>query len=463
MTFRVHGLVAAVALIFSLSLSASELPDASDWSAGNLLTNGDFTHCEPGRLPHGWKTMCPNPAIAPEFRSEMDSQGRCCLTAKGNGREECFGYVSHRVHLTGGKSYRMRVQLHEDGLDDLNRNLIQGVFGEFNNGIFNYRKDGDDIVGENSFTGPTNSQNAEVRLYFRFSPNGKVWWERVSLQECAPMPPRLVKIACSWGRGNLDWWSHWLDAAGKEKVDVALLPEMFNGKSPKQSESSNGPSATLLSEKARQWHMYVTGSYYEKRDGLVYNTAHLFDREGKPVGSYSKMELYEPEEDEGVTPGTDLPVFDTDFGKLGIMICYDSWFPEVARLLAYKGAELVLLPNAGYFTDLMPARAADNGVYLAASSLNDPAGIWDASGARAGDKSPDSTRQSPTAISDYQMDTEHRMIIATVDLARHFSPAWHGGPMHSAPGGRRVRQSLIRPLEADVAREAAQWWTNSNQ
>ncbi len=53
------------------------------------------------------------------------------------------------------------------------------------------------------------------------------------------------------------------------------------------------------------------------------------------------------------------------------------------------------------------------------------------------------------------------MIVATVDLARHYSPAWHGGPMRSAPGGRRVRQRLIHPIEDDVAREASRWWTNS--
>jgi predicted amidohydrolase len=452
----------AVILAFSFSLSAEPRSSDADWNTGNLLTNGDFSRGEPGRLPQGWKAVCPNPTIAPEFRTEIDANGHRCLTAKGDGHEECFGYVRERVHLAAGKTYRMRVQLRAEGLDDLNRHLIHGVFGEMNNGIFTYRKEGDEIIGENCFAGPAKAQNAEVRLYFRFSPSGKVWWERVSLQECAPEPARLVKIACSWGRGNLEWWSHWLDEAGKKNVDVALLPEMFNGNSPNKPEASNGPSATLLAEKARQWHMYVTGTYYEKRDGMVYNTARLFDRKGNLVGLYSKMQLYEPEEDEGVTPGTNLPVFDTDFGKLGIMICYDSWFPEVARLLAYKGAELVLLPNAGYYLGLMPARAADNGVYLAASSLNDAAGIWDASGARAGDKSPDPSRGAPSAISDYQMDEQNRIIVATVDLSSRYSPAWHGGPMHSAPGARRVRQSLIRPLEGDVAREAAQWWTNSS-
>ena len=79
----------------------------------------------------------------------------------------------------------------------------------------------------------------------------------------------------------------------------------------------------------------------------------------------------------GLTPGVDYPVFDTDFGRVGISICYDSWFPEIYRALGLSGAELVLLPNAGYYEDLMPARAADSGIWVAVSTRS-------ASGSRSG-------------------------------------------------------------------------------
>lgn len=365
------------------SFDAIASPADADWDAGNLIANGDFSKGSASGLPKGWTAVRPNPAIAPEFKLDVSADGCRTLAATGNGREECFGYVRQRVRIAGGKSYRMRVRFHAEGLDDLNRHLIHGVYGQFSDGIFAYRREGTEVVGENVFAGPEKAQDAEVRLYFRYSPTGKVRWEQVSLQECPPLPARPVKIACSWGRGDMLWWSKWLDAAGEKKADVALLLENFNGKGPNEPETSNGPSATLLSEKARQWHMYVTGTYYERRDGLVYNTARLFDREGKLAGIYSKMQIYEPEPEEGVTPGKELPVFDTDFGRVGIMICYDSWFPEVARLLAYKGAELVLFPSAGYYPALMPARAADNGLCIAASSANDIPGIWDSSGALA--------------------------------------------------------------------------------
>jgi len=456
------ALLLVLNLFFSILPGRAETATDDNWHAGNLVHNGDFSQGSVRGLPEGWTIVGPNPSVAPEFKWEVEKDGHHSLTAKGNGQQECFGYARYKVHVEGGKTYRLRVQLRAEGLEDLNRHLVHGVFGSFNDGIFTYEKRGDRVVGDNRFPGPAKGEAAEVRLYFRFSPAGKVWWERVSLQECGSILPRYVKVACTWGGGDMDHWDHWLDQAGEKGVDLALLPEMFNGKDPKQAEILDGPTGALLAKKARQWRMYVTGSFYEKRGDLVFNTAPLFDREGRLVGAYSKNQVYEPEEDDGVSPGTELPVFETDFGKVGIMICYDSWFPEVTRLLAYKGAELVLLPNAGYFMGLMPARAADNGVWIAVSSLGNPAGIWDSGGVMAGEKEPDPTRASPSRTSGYEKDEQARLLIATLDLSRRFSPAWWGGPMRSAPGGRRTRQTLIHPLEEEIAREAKRWWTEDH-
>jgi len=425
----------------------------------NLIANGDFAGGDPGALPYGWEPVYPNRAIAPVFKLVSLQGGKPSLMAAGNGRCECFGYIRHRVSLKAKKTYCMGVRLRYEGMDDLNRHLVHGVFApNFNDGIFTYRRDSPWIVGENRFPGPETDVEGEVRLYFRFSPHGKVWWDRVSLEECDPIPPRPVKIAVAWGTGDLDYWDRWLDEAGSQNADIALLPEMFNGKGAGDPEPLDGPSGSLMARKARQWHMYVSGTFDEKRGDLVFNAAPLFDREGELVGTYCKNQLYDPEEDEGTTPGVGFPVFRADFGKVGIMICYDSWFPETIRLLAYKGAELILFPNAGYFTGLMPARAADNGVWIAVSSLNNPAGIWDSGGACAGEEEPNPTRYVASSILSFAKDDAKRLLVATVDLSRRFSPHWWGGPMRSAPGGRRVRQTLIAPIEEEIAREARRWW-----
>jgi predicted amidohydrolase len=213
-----------------------------------------------------------------------------------------------------------------------------------------------------------------------------------------------------------------------------------------------------MSAKARQWKMHVSGTTYIRRGDLVYNTAPLFNRQGKMIGSYDKVMLFEPELDLGATPGEKLPVFDTDVGKIGIITCYDSWFPETAQLLALQGAELALLPNEGYYTEIMHARSADNCLSIAVSSRNNPAGVWDSGGNQAGEDRPDPTCAAPNAILDYEKDGAMRLILVTLDLSIKSSPNYWGGPMRSAPGGRRCRETSPVPLEGRVRAQQARWF-----
>ena len=72
----------------------------------------------------------------------------------------------------------------------------------------------------------------------------------------------------------------------------------------------------------------------EREGTAIYNTAVLIDRDGLLVGKYRKVNLPYDEFEDGITPGSDYPVFQTDFGKVGMMICWDSQFPDAARALA---------------------------------------------------------------------------------------------------------------------------------
>ncbi len=436
-------------------------PREDDAQSANFIANGDFQQGAIGSLPDNWSVEAGNPVLTPSFRLVAGQNGRRELMAEGNGRQECYGYIRHPVRIAGGKTYRLRTRFRISGIEDINRSLVHGVFADkFNDGIFQYRKDGGWVVGEGCFMGPSQDADGEVRLYFRYSATGKVWWERISLEECAPIAPRPVKLAVSWGTGDLKYWERWLDAAGSKGADLALMPEMFNGiEDPMKAEKEDGPSRRLMGEKARQWKMHVSGSTYVWRGDLVFNTAPLFNREGRLVGIYDKNMVYEPELDLGATPGRGFPVFQTDLGKIGIIICYDSWFPKTVQMLALKGAELILFPNAGYYTELMHARSADNAVFIAASSLNDPAGVWDSAGNRAGEDRPDPTCAAPSAILSFQRDEVARLFLVTIDLAKKPSPAsFWGGPMRSAPGGRRCRETCMGPFEADIAHEARRWF-----
>lgn len=438
-----------------LTVFAAEAPSpADDWQTGNLVANGDFTQGRPGALPEGWTLAAPNPVLAPKVQLAEGAGGRLLLLAEGNGRRECFGIIKHGVHLSAGKTYRLRVRLKLEGLEDVNRHLVHGVFtGGFNDGVFEYRKQGDWVVGEGRFPGPAAEADGELRLCFRYSAQGKVWWSGVSLQECGPIQPRAVKIAVCSGGGGRQRWEGFLDAAGRKHCDVALMGEFFLP----GVHLRDGPTMRFMAEKARQWQMYVCGTLRLRRGDVVYNSAPLFDRQGKLVGIYDKVMLYDPELDEGTSPGDGVPVFDADFGKVGIMTCYDSWHPSVAKLLALKGAEVILFPSAGYYMQLMHARAADNGVVIAASS-NSPCGVWDGGGNQADGQSTDPTRSAPTAITAFEKDDARKMQIVTVDLSKRPSPAYWGGPMLSAPGGRRVRTTSPVYLEDEIARQVRRWW-----
>jgi predicted amidohydrolase len=203
--------------------------------------------------------------------------------------------------------------------------------------------------------------------------------------------------------------------------------------------------------------MYVAGGFmcYDKRTDVLANVALLFDRRGRRIGRYDKVHPYSPEVlYQGVTPGNDVPVFKTPLGKIGFMICYDSWFTDVAEVLALKGAEIILFPNAGYYRDLMPARAADNGVRIVASSLGSGNGIWDTTGTEVTQTEPSATCHPgcPPAHSEVRKRKigKIEMLVATLDLAVSPSPHNWGGPMMSAPGGRRNRRDQLGLLNLEI-------------
>ena len=168
-----------------------------------------------------------------------------------------------------------------------------------------------------------------------------------------------------------------------------------------------------------EFRMHVLGCIYERDGELLFNTAFLLDRDGELVGTYRKVHLYWPEEREGISPGDDFPVFQTDVGAIGVMTCYDSWFPETARILGLKGAEIILFPNAGYGEEQVLARPGDNAVYLVISAMNSPSLI----------ATPDSRVLASTTV--------NGVVAATVDLNdRATAHPNAGGTLNASPGGR---------------------------
>jgi predicted amidohydrolase len=121
------------------------------------------------------------------------------------------------------------------------------------------------------------------------------------------------------------------------------------------------------------------------------------------------MSLPDEEIEGGITPGSETPVFETDFGRVGLMICWDSSYAEVARALAEGGAEVLLMPIAGGVEALVQARAIENQVYVVASGYDYRTGIFDRRGER---------------IADAKADPE--VVLATVDLSAPVLWPWVG-------------------------------------
>lgn len=233
---------------------------------------------------------------------------------------------------------------------------------------------------------PIEADSAKLRLEVRWPQGGTVLWKRVSVKSTACPPPRKVKIGTVYLRPsnstpekNLELWCEQIDAAGRLGLDIVCLGEAIlmigTGKGAVDTaEPIPGPSTQRLGEAARRNRLWVVAGLMEHAGAHIYNTAVLLDRNGNLVGTYRKTHLPREEWRTGVRPGTDYPVFPTDFGTIGIQICYDWFFPEVAGILARKGAEIIFAPTWGTtFPDrngvaegetVFRVRARDNGVYM---------------------------------------------------------------------------------------------------
>jgi N-carbamoylputrescine amidase len=179
-------------------------------------------------------------------------------------------------------------------------------------------------------------------------------------------------------------------------ANVVSLAELFAGQYPCQSEDHRrfadaepipGPTSEALAEAARRHGVVVVGSLFERRAaGVYHNTAVVFDADGRLAGTYRKMHIPDDPlyyEKFYFTPG-DLGFgsFPTRFGRIGVLVCWDQWFPEAARLVALSGAEIIFYPTAiGWLPEekeaigasqhsawetMMRSHAIANGLFVAA-------------------------------------------------------------------------------------------------
>lgn len=189
-----------------------------------------------------------------------------------------------------------------------------------------------------------------------------------------------------------------INEAASHNSNFVVLPEMFNcpysnDKFVEYAENEK-TSHTLdsISKLAKKHEIYIlAGSIPEKEDSKIYNTSYLFDEKGNIIAKHRKMHLFDVDVEGGIyfkesdtlTPGNEFTVCETDFGKIGIGICYDVRFPQLAQINVGKGANILFYPGAFNMTTgpahwelLFRSRALDNQVFTVgvAPALNENAG-----------------------------------------------------------------------------------------
>lgn len=178
----------------------------------------------------------------------------------------------------------------------------------------------------------------------------------------------------------------YLEKIKDENPDFVILPEMFccpyqTENFPIYAEKEGGPVWQQLSGYAKQYGIYLIGGSMPEKDaeGNVYNTSYIFDREGKQIGKHRKVHLFDIDvkggqtfkESDTLTAGDSDTVFDTEFGKMGVMLCFDIRFPELSRMMVNDGAKVIFVPAAFNMTTgpahwelSFRTRALDNQIYM---------------------------------------------------------------------------------------------------
>ncbi len=378
-----------------------------------------------------WQFRSPREEITPRFSRDADGghSGKGSLIITHDSREGLDGYWTRTYPVTGGRWYRFEAFRKIDHVANPRRSALVRVLWQDNSGG-KVRRDEAPGKGTNEeasqaaryvtnvlatltptaeaehpfdkatdasgwtevsdvYRAPSGATRAVVELHLQWAPNGKVNWSDAGLREVPAPEPRKVRLAAVHFRPTAgktpkekrESFEPLIREAAKQHADLLVLPETLTYFATGLSyadcaESIPGPSTDYFGKFAKENNMYIVAGLIERSGHLIHNVAVLLDPDGKVAGKYRKVCLPRDEVAAGVAPGNEYPVFETRFGKLGMMVCYDGFFPEVARHLSNNGAEVIAWPVWGCNPTLAAARAAENHTYLVSSTYEDVSHGW---------------------------------------------------------------------------------------
>ena len=397
--------VAALVILTSFLLSGAALGQKAVESGKTLLSADSFPLVQDLSQVAGWSAWSQRKEISPEFSvAELPSlggPGSLSISGGVNSSENCC-WLKNVAGIEAGKCYKFEASYQTERVSYPRQQVLarldwRSASGE-RAGQPEYVKE---IPGTGqwskvggTFRAPENAAAVIIELYLSFCPQGRVWWDGISLAAAPEIPKRMVRVATvncypeqtANSAESVEAFCKLVEQAGQNRCDIVCLGETINWVGlkvrPGNSEIAEpipGPSTRRLGELARKYKMYIVASLDERDGEAIYNAAVLIDREGRVAGKYHKVYLPREEIEAGVTPGNGYPVFDTDFGRIGMMICWDEQYVDPARALAVQGAEIIFLPIWDGFNALTEARAIENQVYLVSCSYGEmpPCAVYD--------------------------------------------------------------------------------------
>ncbi len=368
-------------------------------------------------VPEVWEPYAFRDEIRPSFRHEAKGgrDGAEALVIETDKRDGLDGAWRRTFAVEGGKWYKFRVWRKTTGtawpqqtgvitvqwrdasgnpaIDD--RKLVENYLTKYTpTAPPEYPVDG--VPASDGWTemnghwqAPGNARSAVVEMHGRWAANARFVYSAPEFVVSDAPKPRIVRLATihykpqsgSTAADKREQYAPHIAEAARRKADLVVLGETLTyvsaGKTPAETaEPIPGPTTNYFAALAKQHNLYIVAGIFERDAHKVYNSAVMLTPEGTIGGKYRKVTLPDGEALSGVVPGTDYPVFQTRFGKVGMMICYDGFFPEVARELSKNGAEVIAWPVWGCNPELARARAAENHVYLVSSTYEDISSNW---------------------------------------------------------------------------------------
>jgi len=421
--------------------------------SGTCLAQGlrvelkDFT--EDGRTDPGWTAWAQRQEIQPRCyvdtahaRSAPDA-----LAISGDGNRLEYGGWAHVIgDIKPGRYYKLTAYYRAESVTYVQRQVVARLDWLDTSGK---RTSQPDYAYETSAAGdwtrvsvtvPAPEQAASVRLELTlgWAPKGTVWWDDITFEETPAPPDRWVRLGTvslhpQDNPDSVGAFIEQLDVIAKDKPDIVCLGEELRIEGnyhlgyANAAEPIPGPSTKRLGDAARRHGFYVVAGLTERDGHADYNTAVLIDRQGNLAGKYRKVTLPREEIEGGLMPGDSLPVFDTDFGRIGMMICWDAEYIEPARALAVQGAEVILVPAAGGYMTLLKARALENHLFIVSSGDTVESSIIDPTG----------------KVLFETLESGVNKVIA-VNLQQRFTDPWIGDMRARFP--KEIRPELYRPV-----------------